>query len=290
MSTEDTADDPGARDDPRDDPREEREDRRGIQSIEVGGRLLKAAAARGQPMPLKTLSQAADMSPAKAHPYLVSFCKLGLMRQDPESGYYGLGPLAMEMGLIGMRQIDPIRLATARLEDLAQEIGHTVAIAVWGSQGATIVRTAASPAAVHVTMRHGTVVSLSDTASGPLFAAYRPDLEVKAMLADARRHGPMDLARVGRHDRPQTVPPWTEFARTLAEIRGRGQHRSVGGIVEGVSAFAVPVFDSDAQMVLSLTAIGPSGAFDAAWDGAVSRGLATAATALMREIGGRPPG
>ncbi|WP_067062204.1 IclR family transcriptional regulator [Roseateles chitosanitabidus] len=281
MSAEDTTAD-------RDD-RDDADERRGIQSIEVGGRLLKAAAARGQPMPLKTLSQAADMTPARAHPYLVSFCKLGLMSQDPATGYYGLGPLAMEMGLIGMRQIDPIRLATARLEDLAQEIGHTVAIAVWGSQGATIVRTAASPAAVHVTMRHGTVVSLSDTASGPLFAAYRPVAEIKAMLADARQHGPLDLARVGKHDKPQTVPAWTAFSRTLAEIRGRALHRSVGGIVEGVSAFAVPVFDSEGQMVLALTAIGPSGAFDASWEGEVSRALTTAASALMREIGGVVP-
>lgn len=267
----------------------DREDRRGIQSIEVGGRLLKAAAARGQPLPLKVLSQAAEMSPAKAHPYLVSFCKLGLMRQDPATGYYGLGPLAMEMGLIGIQQIDPIRVATARLESLAEEIGHTVAIAVWGSQGATIVRTAASPAAVHVTMRHGTVVSLSDTASGPLFAAYRPAVEIREMLAQARRKGPSDLARVGPHDKPRELPTWAEFARTLEEIRGRGLHRSVGGIVEGVSALAVPVFDSDTQMVLALTAIGPSGAFDAAWDGAVARGLTAAATALMREIGGRRP-
>jgi DNA-binding IclR family transcriptional regulator len=268
----------------------DREDRRGIQSIEVGGRLLKAAAARGQPLPLKVLSQAAGMSPAKAHPYLVSFCKLGLMRQDPATGYYGLGPLAMEMGLIGIQQIDPIRLATARLEALAEEIGHTVAIAVWGSQGATIVRTAASPAAVYVTMRHGTVVSLSDTASGPLFAAYRPEPEIKAMLAEARRKGPTDLARVGRHDPPQELPAWPAFSRTLADIRGRAMHRSVGGIVEGVSALAVPVFDSDARMALALTAIGPSGAFDAEWDGVVARGLTAAATALMREIGGRFPG
>ena len=281
MSTEDTADDRVER--------EAREDGGGIQRIAVGGRLLKAAAARGQPLPLKVLSQAAGMSPAKAHPYLVSFCKLGLMRQDLATGYYGLGPLAMEMGLIGIQQIDPVRLATARLDALAEEIGHTAAIAVWGSQGATIVRTAASPAAVHVTMRHGTVVSLSDTASGPLFAAYRPEAEIKAMLAEARRKGPADLARVGRHDRPQEVPPWAAFARTLEEIRTRAMHRSVGGIVEGVSALAVPVFDSDAQMALALTAIGPSGAFDAAWDGAVARGLTATATELMREIGGRFP-
>ncbi|WP_092948134.1 IclR family transcriptional regulator [Roseateles sp. YR242] len=273
------------------DQTEERgDDRRGIQSIEVGGRLLKAAAAQGHPLPLKTLSQAAEMSAAKAHPYLVSFCKLGLMSQDPNTGYYGLGPLAMEMGLIGIQQVDPIRLASAMLEPLATALGHTVAIAVWGSHGATIVRTAASPAPIHVTMRHGTVVSLWNTASGPLFAAYRPAQEVKALWTDLQRLGDMDLARRPGSRAPEApAPSWEEFAGLLDQVRTRAMHRSVNTIVEGVSALAVPVFDSDGEISLSLTSIGPSGAFDAAWDGSVATQLRHAAQALMRQIGGRPP-
>ncbi len=275
------------------DQTEERaDDRRGIQSIEVGGRLLKAAAAQGHPLPLKTLSQAAGMSAAKAHPYLVSFCKLGLMSQDPVTGYYGLGPLAMEMGLIGIQQVDPIRLATAQLDALATELGHTVAIAVWGSHGATIVRTAASPAPIHVTMRHGTVVSLWNTASGPLFAAYRPEEEVRALWADFQRLGDMDLTR-GAGSRSSAAaapaPTWDEFAALLTQVRGRGMHRSVDSIVEGVSALAVPVFDSEGALALALTAIGPSGAFDAAWDGDIATRLRAAAQDLMRQMGGRTP-
>ena len=55
---------------------------RGIQSIEVGGALLHALAHEGRPMALKDLAAAAGMSAAKAHPYLVSFGKLGLIGQD----------------------------------------------------------------------------------------------------------------------------------------------------------------------------------------------------------------
>ena len=51
----------------------ERNPRRGIQSIEVGGQLLRALAHRGRPMALKDLARDAGMAPAKAHPYLVSF-------------------------------------------------------------------------------------------------------------------------------------------------------------------------------------------------------------------------
>ena len=54
---------------------------RGIQTIEVGGRLLLALAHHGQPLALKDLAQAAAMSPGKAHPYLVSFIKLGLVER-----------------------------------------------------------------------------------------------------------------------------------------------------------------------------------------------------------------
>ena len=67
---------------------------RGIQSVEVGGRLLLALVHEGRPMALKDLAQAAGMAPAKAHPYLVSFGKLGLIAQDESSGRYGLGPLS----------------------------------------------------------------------------------------------------------------------------------------------------------------------------------------------------
>ena len=50
---------------------------RGIQSIEVGGRLLQALARVGEPMMLRDLAREAGMTPAKAHPYLVSFSRLG---------------------------------------------------------------------------------------------------------------------------------------------------------------------------------------------------------------------
>jgi len=47
--------------------------RRGIQSIEIGGRLLTALVDEGGPMSLGDLARKAGMPSAKAHPYLVSF-------------------------------------------------------------------------------------------------------------------------------------------------------------------------------------------------------------------------
>src|SRR5437870_6532738 len=211
-------------------------EQRGIQSVEVGGQLLLALAHAGQPLALKDLARDAGMSPAKAHPYLVSFGKLGLIAQDEATGRYGLGPLALQLGLISLQQFDPVRLATPLLRELAQTLGHTVAIAVWGNRGATIVRIEEAASAVHVNMRHGTVMTLRGTASGMLFAAHLPRDKVLAALAD--EHAAELRAR------GETVPARFKasidaaFEAELAQIRQHGVSRINGGAVPGVSAMS----------------------------------------------------
>ena len=242
---------------------------RGIQSVEVGGQLLRALAHHGRPMALKDLAREAGMTPAKAHPYLVSFGKLGLIEQTNASGHYGLGALAMQLGLISLQQFDPVRLATPRLAELARTLGHTVAIAVWGNRGATIVRIEEAPSAVHVNMRHGTVMSLRGTASGRLFAAYLPTARVREALALEGDGGMIDRALAGE----------------LERIRSERISRAVDAAVPGVSALAAPVFDGQGQIALSLTAIGPSPVFDTAAGGALAHELRRVADDVSAQLG-----
>ncbi|MEK8051254.1 IclR family transcriptional regulator [Ideonella sp. DXS22W] len=257
-------------------PKPEHE-QRGIQSIEVGGQLLRALAHQGRPMALKDLAAAAGMAAAKAHPYLVSFGKIGLVEQDKASGRYGLGPLALQLGLMSLQQVDPVRMAAPLLDELAAETGHTLAIAVWGTAGPTIVWLAESPAAVHVNMRQGTVFSIAGTASGRAFAAHLPEALVRPFYEAERRD--------------DTLAPWPQFERqVLAEVRAQGLSRTDGGVVAGVSALAAPVFDHRGAMVLALVIIAPSAAMDTAWDGAMARRLREAAASVSRRLGHGPAG
>ena len=259
---------------------------RGIQSMEVGGQLLLALAQHGSPMPLKDLARDAGMVPAKAHPYLVSFNKLGLIVQDEVSGHYGLGPLAMQLGLISLQQFDPVRLASPMLANLAKQLGHTVALAVWGNRGPTIVRIEESPNLVHVTMRHGTVMSLRNTASGRLFAAYLPEDTVQAALKEERayevRHAPTAPALWTGLD--------TDFSKILKKVRQNGISDAVNLSVPGVSALASPVFDESGNIVLSLTAIGPSALFDVGLNGVIATTLKALGKDLSQRLGYRHTG
>ncbi|QOF81744.1 IclR family transcriptional regulator [Variovorax sp. 38R] len=263
---------------------------RGIQSIEVGGQLLRALVHHGRPMALKDLAREADMTAAKAHPYMVSFGRLGLIEQDRASGHYLLGPLALQLGLISLQQADPVHIATALIGQLAQQIGHTVALAVWGARGATIVRTAESPSPVHVNMRHGTVFSLTNTASGRVFAAYLDPAVVRAQLEDERqrqkqRKGAAEPAPPAGMPPVQPLPSWSDFERQCQEVRDHGISRSDGEVIEGVSAMAAPVFDHTGAIVLAVTAIGPAGIFHTAWDGEIARALKACAGTVSQRLG-----
>ena len=261
-------------------------DRRGIQSVEVGGQLLRALVHQGRPMALKDLAREAGMAPAKAHPYLVSFGKLGLIEQDPSSGRYGLGPLALQLGLIGLQQADPVRLATPLLPELAQRVGHTVALGIWGTYGPTIVQVEEAPTAVRVNMRHGTVMSLTDTASGRLFAAFLPRAQVRAAFDDEQVREKR-LAVLTNPSRPR--PKWADFEATLEAVRRLGYGHTVDELVPGVSAMAAPVFKHGGDIVMSVTAIGPTALFDVSPQGALAQALVTCANEVSQRLGALPP-
>jgi DNA-binding IclR family transcriptional regulator len=247
---------------------------RGIQSIEVGGQLLLALVHLGRPMPLKDLAREAGMNPAKAHPYLVSFGKLGLIQQDAATGYYGLGPLALQLGLISLQQVDPLRLATAELPRLARVVGHTVGVAMWGNRGPTFVRLEEGPTAVHVNMRHGTVVSVKGTASGRLFAAFMPrDQVLKALALESGE---------------PRVKLDARFEADLKRVQERRLAAIVDGTVKGVSALSAPVFDGFGRMVLALTVIGPSATLDVSDSGAAAREIEACAAGISAQLGARP--
>ena len=256
---------------------------RGIQSIEVGGALLAALVDAGVPLPLRELAQRAGMSSAKAHPYLVSYGKLGLVEQDAATGHYGLGPFALQLGLVSLRQSAPLRAAIPAATALAAQVGQTVALAVLGTHGPTVVHIHESARPIHVNMRPGTVMSLLNTATGRVFAAWlAPPI---AQHYHEREAGDPAVIAQAAARQPQT---YTDAL--LAAVRARGLDRAVGEPIPGINALSAPVFDHTGAIVLAVTAIGPEGSFDPAWDGALAHAVRACAGEISRRLGSSASG
>ena len=257
--------------------RMEEKERRGIQSFEIGSQLLLELARHVAPMALKDLAKAAGMSTGKAHPYLVSFLKVGFVTQEA-SGSYELGPLALQLGLARLQRLDPVKEASPLITALAAETEQSVAVAVWGNLGPTIVRLEEPIHPLHVNLRTGTVMSLAYTATGRLFAAYLPPKVVEKLIIEdvarqsGRAGGTMQLTRAQVDD-------------AIVETRRMGLSRTIGHPIPGINAFCAPVFDSAGNLVLGITAMGPEAMFDNEWNGKVAAPLRACALEVSRRLG-----
>ena len=147
---------------------------RGVQSIEIGGRLLAALVRSRQPMMLRDLAAQAGLTPGQAHAYLVSFRKLEIVEQDAATGRYQLGPFALHLGLARQRSTDAVRLATAAAPALAEETDLMTVVTVWGSGGATVVYVEEAANQILINVKPGITYSIIGTATGKVFAAFLP--------------------------------------------------------------------------------------------------------------------
>ncbi len=253
-------------------------ERAGIQSVEVGFGLLDVLSKAAGPLMLRDLAAAAGMSAAKAHRYLVSFQRLQLVVQDASSTRYDLGPASLKLGLASLSRLDAVKLARERIAPLMEQIGHTLALAVWGNHGPTIVHWEESPQAVTVNLRLGDVMPLLSSATGRCFAAYLSKEAITPMLKD-------EIARAQRQGREDVPGSLAQARAMLDEVRRRGSARVVDTLLPGIIGFCVPVFDSDGHIALGIVALGPTGTFDPEWDGAVDRPLRAAALQLSSDLG-----
>jgi DNA-binding IclR family transcriptional regulator len=250
---------------------------RAIQSVEVGGRLLLALGRSPGPMTLKDLAARAGLPPSRAHPYLVSYGRLGLVQQDGASGLYALGPAALQLGLTALQQCDPVRAAEPVAAALAAQTGQAVAVAVWGNFGPTIVRMIDARQPLHVAMRAGSVMSLFGTATGRAFAAVMAPQQIADALAGTAIGSP------GAGVRPPD--PQAERAAAQEDYARHGCARAVGRPIPGVNAFSAPVFNHDGEAVLVLTLLGHQDHVPAAWSSPMAVAVKQAAAEVSARLG-----
>lgn len=235
----------------------------GVQSLDAALRLLALLAGRPGPAALSELAREADMPPSKAHRYLASFLRAGLVCQTARSGKYDLGPQALTLGLAAMARVDLVNRAADRLPELVAETGLTALLSVWGSAGPTVVRWERGPAHVVTALGLGSTLPLLGSATGRVFLAFAPAAITGALLA---------AERAGFSGDPETV---------RAATRATGLAAVSGDLIPGLAAVAAPVLDWQGEALAAVTLIGT--------DPAIARPDGTAATALAGFCRGLAP-
>jgi len=245
---------------------------RGIQSVEVGFRLIRALEAAPGKLSLKALAESANMPTSSAHLYMVSFCRLGLAVQDPITLRYGIGAYAVQLGLTGLRQLEVSDVARGYLEDLQVKIPLAVYLSVWGNMGPTIVLKLDGRFQSPLSVRVGYVSPLLSSATGAVYLTYMPDYDLKQVLK-------RELSEHGRKK--------IDLEAIRKQVRDTGVGISIGQMNEGYAAVSAPVLNHDDRLAASITALGPHSLVDQSPDGSLARSLRRTAANIASALGQR---
>ena len=256
--------------------------RAGIQSVEVGFALLDVLARGPGPLMLRDLAAEAGMSAAKAHRYLVSFQRLGLVVQDATTTRYELGPATLRLGLATLSRLDAVKMARERLPALGEQTGQTLALAVWGNHGPTLVHWQESPQAVPVNLRLGDVMPMLSSATGRCFAAF---LGHGVGSDQARGLIEREMAQARETGRTDVPTDAGQLQAMVQEARQRGLGRVRNVLLPGIAGFCAPVFDADGHLALGVVSLGSSASFNVEWDGPLASALLGMSRQLSADLG-----
>ena len=255
---------------------DELDGKHGVQSLEVGMSILRAMVTGKRSMMLKDIAQAADMPPSKAHRYLVSLIRSGLVEQDRLTSRYDLGPFALNLGLVALDRVDRIRLGLAAISELRDITNETVSLAVWNERGPVVVRWERPRRPITVNVLTGTSLSLLGSAAGRVFAAWLPEQQTEALLLREIESG-----RV-----PEGIRTIEDARRLLAEVREHGVAViSSGYFAPGVEAAAAPVFNFKNEINMSIALVGVEGTLDLSEHSPALAALKDACVALSARLG-----
>ena len=215
---------------------------RGIQTVEFAGEILKLICSSSKSLSLSEISESLQLPPGSAYKYLVSLLHTGLLKRDPTTLEFEAGPLSLRMGLAKINHDVILTQARQALTVLAEKYQLNVFASMWSkSNGPTVVFYKETGGFFHIGFRLGIRLSLHRTASGRIFSAYMDEQSLKEY----------DHGLTEEHVQSLSQPDFIDAIRT---IKQQGYSYLKGKPTPGMTTYAVPVFDSQGQFIMAMTA------------------------------------
>jgi len=229
-------------------------------------------------MGVTEIARELGLSKAVVHRILQSLSTRSLVRADPSTREYRLGPGAIALGARAMRDFDLRQAAQPTLRRMRDITTETTTLSARLQDSRIYLDQFESPQEIKMTVELGRPYPLYAGASSRAILAFLSDETVDRIIQ-------MGLDRLT----PETIRNPRELRRRLAETRASGYAISRGERQPAAGSVAAPVFDIDGGVVGSISVCGPVDRFD---DVAVARYLPivrSAAREISRALGWDEP-
>lgn len=246
----------------------------GTEAAERVADVLLTLSRSESPIGVSAVSRELKLSKAVVHRILQSLVSRDLVRIDPDTREYSLGPSATALGARALRQLDLRVVARDELVSLRNETKETTTLSLLVVDKRTYVDQYESPQEIKMTVEPGRLYPLYAGASSRAILAFLPEIDVARVLSA----GLESLT-------DETIHELDVLKERLAEVHANGFATSRGERQSGAGSVAAPVFRGDGQVIGSISVCGPLARFDSA---AVERYvplITAAATRISARLG-----
>jgi IclR family transcriptional regulator, pca regulon regulatory protein len=216
------------------------------QSLERGLAILSAFGRGGSSLGIAQLGRELDLSRSTTHRYVATLAMLGYLEQDAATKKYRLGPRVIDLGLAAINSMEVREVSAPHLQQLSDETGHTVNMAVLDGLDIVYVdrcrNSRAGQREIDLNLHVGSRLPAYCTSMGKVLLAYLPREECDELLER------LELTRRG----PNTIVAKAELVAELGRIRHAGMAVNKEELAYGLRSIAAPIFAQDGRPTAAL--------------------------------------
>jgi IclR family pca regulon transcriptional regulator len=216
------------------------------QSLERGLAILSSFRSGRPLLGISELSREVGLSRSTTHRYVATLAGLGYLRQDAPTRKYRLGPRVLDLGFSAINSMELREVAAPYLQQLSDETGYTVNMAILDDVDIVYVERCRSARAgqreIDLNLHVGSRLPAYCTSLGKVLLAYLPADTQADVLARS------DLARRG----PNTLVSRTALAHELKRVRRNGFAINNEELAYGLRSIAAPILAHDGAGVAAI--------------------------------------
>jgi IclR family pca regulon transcriptional regulator len=235
-----------------------------IQSVARAAQILGFFTVGRPRRSLSEITARLGVSKATAHRYTVALRQANLLRFDPATGEYTLGPQVLTLAGAAGAGLPVVAIAGPHMEGLVRKVNETVVLSVWDGEAPVVVRVDDNPdRLVRISIHTGSRLTLFRSSQGRLFCAFLPEDEVPGLRRQLRKDPALKAA--------------------IQQIR-KDRVAITSDVEPGIRAVASPVFSGD-RIMATVAIVGTAASIPESKSSPMAKAVLTTAGQLSREFG-----
>jgi IclR family transcriptional regulator, KDG regulon repressor len=219
-----------------------------VPAVDRAVRILSMLSTGSQGMTLAEIASETGWHKSSIHKILMTLDHHGFLERDKETKRYALGVELVRCGQSLLNNLHFNHSARSFLKELAEYSGETANLAILRGNKIVVVDVVESPVELHASPPIGTVDSIAAKSTGKAILAWLPEDRVNEIM---RMEGLP--AKTGN-----SITKVKLYRDELEVVRKQGFATDFEEFQEGISAVSAPLFNSEGQVLGTVSIVGPS--------------------------------